>query len=604
MARDLKSRLATAKARLELAEVSLRLDRIKAAKKVTKVALSAYKAAERNRTNRDWRSPNISADAAIINDAPTMNPRARQMVRDDSYAQSIVRAFKRNVVGTGIHPSFQAANENGKTFDLYNRTAGNEWHDWSTRADLVDVEGRRTFIDIQAWALSEIITVGEAFIVWTYDQARHEQNGELGLVLRCVESDQLDTTPISYGGNEVRGGVEVDINGKAVAYHFWTRHPNDVAGTASSGNWNPSDRLSDTWDTREANEKGSYGNSYMQRSVRVPAEFVLHVYEPDRARQTRGVSRMASVLQRLRDVGQFEYAELLKARAQSCIGMAITSSLGNLDSYGLSNSSGEGASTDSDGNDEFAMQPIMTARLSPGESIQAFTPTSPGGQFTPFMMQELRAIAAGVGLSYEQVARDFTNGTYSSQRQSFLEDRREFVPLQNMLSAKLCQPIARQFVTWGTLEGRLPGANIPMAMRCYVDWRGQGWDWVDPANEADANDKALALGLETKQRILAEKGQDWREVAIQRAEESAFESSLSASSSSTEDTFNGAQVTSAVAVLIGVSAGTLSADTATEMLIQFFKLPPDTARRMVVAQQSVLQIPQDAAPVDSVEVAA
>ena len=49
---------------------------------------------------------------------------------------------------------------------------------------------------------------------------------------------------------------------------------------------------------------------------------------------------------------------------------------------------------------------------------------------------------------------------------------------------------------------------------------------IDPENEANANEKALALGLETKQRILAEKGLDWREVARQRQAEKDFEASL------------------------------------------------------------------------------
>lgn len=527
--RDVQSRLSNAKAKLELAEVNLRLERIKTAKKAQKAALSAYQAASRNRTNRDWKANNLSADAALVPDAPVMNARARQMVRDDSYAQSIVRAFKRNVIGTGINPAFQAMDPSGNKLEVFNRMADVEWHDWSTRPELVDIEGKRTFHDIQRWALSELVTVGEAFVIWRYDEARHEQTGDSGLVLQCVESDQLDTTVTFSHGSEVRGGIEVDNKGKAIAYHFWTRHPNDLASGTFSSNWNTgtTDRLLDEWDTRNPSEKGGSGASFLPRSVRIPAEFVLHIFEPDRARQTRGVSRLHCVLTRLRDLGQFEYAELLKAKAQACIGFAITSDLGSSDPYGLAAAGGEGnPRTDSDGNDEFAMQPIMTARLTPGEDIKPFAPTSPGGQFTPFVMQELRATAAGVGLSYEQIARDFTNGTYSSQRQSFLEDRREFVPLQQLIAAKLCQPVARQFIEWGILEGRMVGSGASMAVLSYIDWRGQGWDWVDPENEANANEKALSLGLETKQRILAEKGLDWREVARQRQAEKDFEASL------------------------------------------------------------------------------
>lgn len=594
------SKLKQAEQRLKLAEISVRLDRLKLAKKATKAALSTYAGASRNRTNRDWKSPNVSADAAIVPDAPVLNARARQMVNDNSYAKSAVRAFKRNIVGTGINPTFAAMDANGNTLDVFNKMAGVEWWDWSTRPDLCDIEGVRSFVDIQRWAVTEIITVGEAFVIWRYDYARHDNTGDCGLVLQCVESEQLDTTLTQCNGNEVRGGIEANQFGKAIAYHFYTRHPNDLAHSIG-GKWNSDIRINEDWDTREPHEKGTQ-HSYLAQSVRVPAAHVMHVYDPDRARQSRGVSRFHSVLQRLRDLDQFEYAELLKARAQACIGFAIESDPGQWGNDGLSiTDTGEGnPRTDTDGNDEFASQPLMVARLAKGEKINAFTPTSPSGQFSPFVMQNARAIAAGLGLSYEQLVRDFTNGSFSSQRQSLLEDRREFQMFISDICNKLCQPVARQFIQWAMLEGRIPTVKAPMSALAYIKWRGQGWQWVDPEKEVNAHEKALSLGLETKEGILGEKGEDWREVAEQRTNETKYETSLSDSGvESVEETFNGDQVTSAVEVLIGVSAGTISPSTATEMLVQFFKLDPATATRMVKAQSTVSAVPSDAVAIDA-----
>ena len=514
-----------AEARVKLETARFKLDRIKMAKKASRAAFSTHQAASRNRSNRDWRAANVSADSEIIEDLPVLVARARQMVRDDAYAASIVRAFKRNVIGRGISPSFAARGPDGKSLEVFNRMADEAWFDWSSRAELADVERRRTFAQIQQWVAGELVITGEALVIWSYDADRAAANRLNGLVLQCVESEQLNTTIITYNGNEVRGGVEVDHFGGAVAYHFWTRHPNDHTGGYYDGaRWKTPDRIPDE---PNGDEKSHINGSAAARSIRVEANRVMHIFDPERARQSRGVSRLRSVMMRLRDISQFEYAELVKARAQACIGMAIESEPINQQFLGLEPGSGI-EEQDSDGNDELSAQPLMVARLSPGEKIQAFAPTSPGGQFGPFMMAELRSVAAGVGLSYEQIARDFSQGTYSSQRQGMLEDRREWGPLQELIIRRFCQPVLEQFVEWSVAEGRLPAPGFAQQPTrfTYAEWMPDGWQWIDPAKEAQAAQIALDANLDTKQRLMLERGLDWREVARQRAEEKAFETKV------------------------------------------------------------------------------
>src|SRR5687768_116858 len=65
----------------------LEITALKAAAEAQKAMLSSYAAASRGRSNHDWRASNISADAAIIPDAQTLNARARQMVRDSWVAR-------------------------------------------------------------------------------------------------------------------------------------------------------------------------------------------------------------------------------------------------------------------------------------------------------------------------------------------------------------------------------------------------------------------------------------------------------------------------------------------------------------------------------------
>ena len=64
---------------------------------------------------------------------------------------------------------------------------------------------------------------------------------------------------------------------------------------------------------------------------------------------------------------------------------------------------------------------------------------SPGANYDPFMRMNLRTAGAGVGLSYDVIARDYDQGSYSSKRQAALEDRREYGWIQDGSIDAFCQ---------------------------------------------------------------------------------------------------------------------------------------------------------------------
>src|SRR5690606_19294336 len=64
-------------------------------------------------------------------------------------------------------------------------------------------------------------------------------------------------------------------------------------------------------------------------SRRVPAERVLHVYRLDRPGQVRGVPWLASAIARLKDLDDFEDAELMQQKVAACSGAFVTDVDGN-----------------------------------------------------------------------------------------------------------------------------------------------------------------------------------------------------------------------------------------------------------------------------------
>src|SRR5690606_32372650 len=60
-------------------------------------------------------------------------------------------------------------------------------------------------------------------------------------------------------------------------------------------------------------------------------------------------------------------------------------------------------------------------KLFPGETLSFQTASRPATQFADFEKACLRNIAAGVGLSYEQLSQDWSSTNYSSARAALLE---------------------------------------------------------------------------------------------------------------------------------------------------------------------------------------
>lgn len=583
------------RARLELSRMKLARRAVRAQEK----ALATYSAAKKDRTTRDWQARSTSADGAILPDLMLMDARSRQLIRDDSYAKGISRAYRRNVVGTGITPRSAAVDSQRQPLTAFNEQADILFHDWSNNPRRVDMERRRTFGDVQAHVIREFVAVGEAFVILTVRMDPMTGRGDL--VLQLVESEQLDRykisgcDPVTGEEHEVRGGVEVDRFGAAVAYWIYERHPNDIIGL-----------------TRPT--------PMTLESIRIPADRVCHIFDPERVRQTRGVTPLHASMRKLRDLSEFDYANLQAARAEACIGVLITTATGD-GQIGLNQSTDDGAAQrqDADGNDELSFQPIMSARLAEGEDVKPFTPSRPGGSYEPFMQANVKAISAGAGVSYEQTTRDFTRGTYSSQRQGMLEDQREFEPLQQILINHLCIPVRELFIELQVLNGHLsaPGYHRLRDNYNYAEWQPPAWPWVDPEKEANADEKNLALGVETRQAICHRRGTDWREVARQRAVESAYERELATqygnpataavvieeetpatnqvdptreqatgrdAESEVPFTLNGAQITAAVEILEKLGAGTVTADAA-KILLESVGIPPDQVATMVASIQ-------------------
>jgi lambda family phage portal protein len=280
-------------------------------------------------------------------------------------------------------------------------------------------------------------------------------------------------------------GIEVDGYLRPQAYHFYANHPGDTyAGNPRTNG----------------------------RRIRVPADEVIHLFLPERPGQTRGVTWFASALMRLHMLQGYEEAEVVRARASSALMGFIQSPEGEL--VGDEIYEGERVS-------EFT--PGVFKYLAPGESVTVPDLNSPDGQLEPFTRSMLRAVAAGVGVSFESISKNFSESNYSSSRLSLLEERDTYRVLQRYMIENFHQPVFETWLEMAVLSGalNLPGYETNPDRYRASKWVPRSWEWVDPQREVDAYKSAVRCGFKTLAQVISEQGGDLDDVLTQRQTELA-----------------------------------------------------------------------------------
>ena len=166
--------------------------------------------------------------------------------------------------------------------------------------------------------------------------------------------------------------------------------------------------------------------------------------------------------------------------------------------------------------------------LEPGEDVKFSQPADVGASYAEFLRMQFRAVAAAMGVTYEQLTGDLTQVNYSSIRAGLLEFRRRCEALQHgVIVHQLCRPIWQAFIEQAVLEGSLalPGyaRGDQTQRRAYlaVKWIPQGWQWVDPQKEFNAMLTAMRAGLLSRSEAISSFGYDAEDVDREIAADNA-----------------------------------------------------------------------------------
>jgi len=425
---------------------------------------SSYDAGSYDKSNRNWRVSNASAETTDRYSRDGVRARARDLERNSDIMNSVVGAFKRNIVGGGYHVQVKTEDEE------LNKQIEKAWKKWCKKKNC-DITETQSLNQIIRMAVERKKIDGGILFV-----KRYTSDGFVPFKLQMIEVDELDagTVQPKNKGNKVVGGIEFNSFNKPVGYFI---RQYDVDG---------------------------YG---LREPIWIEAKDVIFYFTKKRPSQLREMSDMAPTITRVRDTNEFMTAVSVKERIMACLSIFIkkllpTTGIGR----GAGSVSGERVSYEGK-----TLSPGMIKELNAGDEIQVVNPSGQGTDATSFTKLQQRLIGAGQGISYESTSRDMSESTYSSARQAWIEDDLTYNEDKELL-IEVLDEIYETFIISAVLCGAISIPKFWQEKDRFLshEWIQEPKPWIDPYKESNANKIALQTGQKTYKQIAAENGRDWR----------------------------------------------------------------------------------------------
>ena len=481
-----------------------------------------------DRSNRElarWSPSVVSADQQINPVKDDADFRSRDTVQNDGYTAGAVFVHRDSIVGSqfrlNVQPDYDLLGGDEAWAEEYQRVVESRFNLLADSEECwFDAGRKRTLTGLIRLAVGGFLYTGEILgaVEWIREQDRPFRTAiQLTSPSRlCNPDGQADT-------RFLRRGVASNYHGAPVGYWFRNGHATETY-----------DHLSWTWRYVEARKP------WGRRQV-------LHIYDPLQPDQTRGIADMVAALKQMRMTRKFQEVVLQNAVVNATYAAAIESELprevvfGSLGAgqtgFAETLSSYMGALSDYVGSaNNIAIDGVKLPHLFPGTKLNLKPMGTPGGVGSGFEESLLRYTAAALGVSYEELSRDYSRGSYSSIRASALQTWRHMQGRKKNGADKLATMI---FTLW--LEEEINAGNIPLppgkkrdifydpVMRealCSCTWIGSSRGQVDELKETQSALMRIKGGLSTYEKECASLGEDYRRVFKQRAREQRMIDSL------------------------------------------------------------------------------
>lgn len=394
--------------------------------------------------------------------------KARYFEANNAFANRLADLFEEYVVGSkGLRfiPSSEDQNWNNKIIKYIN-----------DNDKKFDITGILSFSGMQSLIARSWFIDGEIFILKTINREKRP-------VLQLIEAHKVKTPPDNnsiYKAN-IYDGIQLDSDGRPVYYYV---------------------------------EDGGKFRA-------IPANDIIHIFEPSRPTQLRGLSFFYPVLNDLHDLDDLQILEMKAAKINADITNIIETSTGEIDAGTLRRQKLIGGNI----NSVIPTEPQQfyrdafggrTVVLRSGDKFNAFMSQRPTVTTQEYWEHLIAKVCMGVGISKQLVFPKTVQGTIT----------RADLDTQNNYFRSRSEVIAQ-----GLKEALL--YILDFETRNNPDFKNPPKDWrnfivrppksvnVDIGRNSQALINELNSCIRTFQDIFAENGEDWREqikqVAIERS---------------------------------------------------------------------------------------
>lgn len=425
----------------------------------------AYAAAKSGRRNKGWNGRSTSANGEIGSSLRDLRNRSREFVRDSWAGQRMLDVLTSHVIGTGI---VTVPNTGSDRLDNQIRPVLEEW------AETADVEGFLDWPGMQALSVRSMVEGGDTVIRYIDIQLAEAGRG-VPFRLQGLEGDQIDTTrDASVADRSIRLGVQLGEWGRREGLYLFDTHPGEMAMHSTSSNL-------------------------------VLWENLSHVFRPLRFGQVRGVPWFSAILLNGREAQDLFDTTLVKARTEACFAGFIKHGTGGFSPLAKQKDEASGQKLT-------RIEPGMLADIGDGE----ITFASPSSQtaFGEVYMAAMQAMAAGAGITYDQLTGDLRQANYSSLRAGKIEFRRLVEQVQwTILVPQLIAPVHRRLIDRAILAGKIKARRDGYRL----DHVMPAVEPIDPKKDLEADILAVRSGRLSPQEFVGAWGRDWRQVVADTA---------------------------------------------------------------------------------------
>lgn len=445
----------------------------------------------------------------------TLRQRGRMLYMASPVATSAINTNRTKIVGTGLTLKSTIDRDilgmTPEAAKVWQRLTEAEFALWTSKKENIDATGINNFEGLQQLALKAWLMSGDVFPLFKRYAAT--PLNPYSLRVHLIEADRV-STPSDYGSamtpsprftdgvnkdnqNKIYDGVEVDKEGKIVAYHIRNTYPNQIASETA------------VWKRVEA-----YG-------AKTGLPNILHVMDSERPDQYRGVTYLAQVIEPLLQLRRYTESELMAALVQSFFTAWITTKtdpteipineVGSGDVVGVP---GEQPEDVSNSPNEYEMGPGTVEHLEDGEDIKFGNPNIPTSGFDGFVKAICRLVGAALEIPYDVLLKEY-NASYSASRAALLEAWEAFKMRRKWFVDDFCQPIYEVWLAEAVARGRIkaPGFFDDPRIRaawCGAQWIGPVQGQLDPSKEVKAAIMNADRGFKTHEQITRELGGgDW-----------------------------------------------------------------------------------------------